>query len=526
MSTSTWSAATIGSASDGRPLIVSVGLGVRLSACASSAALYALLFPPIEGVWLAPIALAPFFWATAGASPRTAALLGAFWATLATAGTAWWLPRMLAGYFDLGPIAAHAGLAAVGLFTVAPFVAAFSAWLAWRWRRGAPSALAVGAAWALAEFARSHAPIPNPVGLVAYGAPDALLQIADLAGPWGIGALVAGSAAALARAAREGVGSRGARRALAGATAALALAALYGHARLAQDGADEHPVRVAIVQGGVAHAQGWDRTRDGSHLERYLALTRDAAAARPDLVLWPEFAVDFYLGERNAPGAHLRRTLRALDVALVTGANHYDFEGGDPRYYNSIFAIDRNGRLGGRYDKTRLLPFAESAPLGERWTADSGPYTAGTDRHPLATTAGSIGAFVCGEALFPSVARDLARAGAVLLANPSNDHWFGAAAGAEQHLRVARLRAIENRRWLLRPTTTGASAVIDPAGRVVARSRGAGPEVLVATAHRSTVVTPAQRWGDGPVLAALGIVAGSSWRGARGSRGSRKGDAE
>ena len=171
------------------------------------------------------------------------------------------------------------------------------------------------------------------------------------------------------------------------------------------------------------------------------------------------------------------------------------------------------------------MPFAESAPLGPRWTADGGPYTAGAALRPLATASGPVGAFVCGEALFPSVARDLARAGAVLLANPSNDHWFGAEAGAEQHLRVARLRAIENRRWLVRPTTTGVSAVIDPQGRVVTRSRAGGPEVLAATVRRSEEVTPVQRWGDAPVLAGCGILGFSSWRGARGSRGARKGDA-
>jgi apolipoprotein N-acyltransferase len=429
---------------------------------------------------------------------------------------------MLGGYFELGPVAAHAGLAGVGLFTVAPFHAAFASWLAWRWRRGVPSVLAVAAGWALVEFARSHAPIPNPVGLVAYGAPDALIQIADLAGPWGIGALVAASAAALARAGVTGAHDGTARRALAGAAAALALAALYGHVRLAQDRSDEAAVRVAIVQGGVAHAQG---PRDGTHLERYLALTREAAPARPELVLWPEFAVDFYLGERNAPGAYLRQTVRELDVELLTGANHYAFEPDGTRYYNSVFAIGRQGRLGARYDKTRLMPFAESAPLGARWTANGGAYTSGASPVPLATASGTVGAFVCGEALFPAVARELTRAGAVLLANPSNDHWFGAAAGAEQHLRAARLRAIENRRWLLRPTTTGVSAVIDPHGRVVARSRGAGPELLAATVHRSQAVTPVQRWGDAPVLAACGVVGVSSWRGARGSRGARKGDA-
>jgi len=517
MSTGTWTAAAIEEAR-ARPHPIELAPPARLLACAGSAALYALLFPPFDLAWLAPLVLAPFFLAIAGTRPLAAAGLGLLWATLATAGVAWWLPRMFGAYFGLGPVAAVAALLGVGLFTIGPVVASFAAWLAWRWRRGAPSALAVGAAWALAEYARSHAPIPSPWGLAAYGAAEPLTQIADLAGPWGVGALLAACAWAVARAAHEGLRSPGARRVLAGALAALLLAALYGEWRLAQRFGEGEPLRVAVVQGAVAHERGWDRSRSGANLERYLALTREAMPARPALVFWPEFALDFYLSERTAPGAHLRAQLRALGVDLVTGANRYEFAAEGTRYYNSVFAVGADGRLRGRYDKTRLMPFAESAPLGPRWAADGGPYTPGASLVPLATRAAKVGAFLCGEALFPEVARGLARAGAELLANPSNDHWFQAPAGAEQHLRAARLRAIENRRWLVRPTTTGFSAVIDPHGRVVARSGFGGAEVLSADVRRSHAVTPAQAGGDAPLLAALAIVAVSSSRGARAPR--------
>jgi apolipoprotein N-acyltransferase len=525
MTSGTWTLAAIESARPRDPsLAFEPALATRLFGCAVSAAAYGLLFPPFEVGWLAPLALAPWLWAIAGARPRVAAALGLWWSTLATAAAAWWLPHMLGAYFGLGPIAAFAGLAGVGLLTVGPFYAGFAAWLAWRWRRGPPSALAVGAAWALAEFARSHAPVTNPVALSANGAPDALTQIADLAGPWGIAALLAACAAAVARAARAGLRDAGARRALVGAAAALVLAALYGEWRLAQRFDEGDPLRVAVVQGAVVHERGGDRVGSGANLARHLELTRAAMSARPELVFWPEFAVDFYLGERTAPGAHLRAELRALGVDLVTGANHYEFADGRTRYYNSVFVVDRRGRVAGRYDKTRLVPFAESAPLGARWVAEGGPYTPGAAPLPLATGPARVGAFLCGEALFPEVARGLVQAGAELLANPSNDHWFGARAGAEQHLRAARLRAIETRRWLVRPTTTGVSAVIDPHGRVVARGGYGGAEVLTATVRRSRAVAPVQRWGEAPLLAALAIVVASSLLGARVRRRAQEGD--
>lgn len=499
-------------------------LPARLAACAGSAVLYALLFPPFELGWLAPVVLAPLFWAISGMRPLRAAALGLAWAALATAGVAWWLPRMLGAYFGLGPVASVAGLAAIGLLTVGPFVAAFAAWLAWRWRRGAPSALAVGAAWALVEFARTYAPIRSPFGLVAYGAPEPLTQLADLAGPWGIAVLLAACAMALARAAREGLRRPGARRGLAGALAALALAALYGQWRLEQRFDESEPLRVAVIQGALVKERGWDRSRAGANLERYLGLTREAMTARPALVFWPEFALDFYLSERTAPGAHLRAQLRTLGIELVTGANHYELADSGTRYYNSVFALGADGRLRGRYDKTQLVPFAESAPLGRRWVAADGSYTAGTSLRPLPADAARVGAFLCGEALFPELPRALARAGAELLANPSNDHWFGAPEGAEQQLRAARLRAIENRRWLVRPTTTGFSAVIDPHGRVVARSGFGAAEVLTAEVRRSRAVTPVQRAGDAPLGAALAIVLFSSARGVRRMRLARGGE--
>jgi len=116
---------------------------------------------------------------------------------------------------------------------------------------------------------------------------------------------------------------------------------------------------------------------------------------------------------------------------------------------------------------------------------------------------------VCAELAFPSVARELARDGAEILANPSNDAWLAPVA-AEHLLRVARLRAIENRRPLLRATPTGVSAVIDAHGAVVARSRFGAAQVLEASVRGSRAATLVQRFGDWPVGLALVVVTGST----------------
>jgi apolipoprotein N-acyltransferase len=117
-----------------------------------------------------------------------------------------------------------------------------------------------------------------------------------------------------------------------------------------------------------------------------------------------------------------------------------------------------------------------------------------------------IGAFICWEAMYPELVREFALAGAEVLANLSNDAWFGDAAPARLHLDTAALRAIENRRYLLRATATGLSAVIDPYGRTVTESRLREAEVLSATIRPSGAHTPYQRWGDAVALAALALA--------------------
>jgi apolipoprotein N-acyltransferase len=492
---------------------VGVAFGTAVAACTVSALLYGALFPPLDLGWLGMVAFAPYLWAISSLSPSRAAVCGVVWAVVATTGTAWWLPQMLGGYFGLGTLGAWLGLAGVGLFTVGPWQAAFAAWLAWRARRGAVSPFAIGAAWALTEFARAHAPIPNPVGLFAYSqVGNPIAQIADLAGPYGIAALFVATSAALVNALRTRLATPRARRSFVAVAAVLAAAVVYGEWRLTQRFDEGPPVRVAVVQGAVVRAVHWDRSTRPANLERYLSLTRSVAAAHPDLVFWPEFAVDFYLNEPTPHREKLRADLQVMGVELVTGASRFEFGDDRTHYYNSVFVVDASGRATDAYDKNRLMPFAEYSPFGDWLRGDQAIYDSGWELQPLTTSAGRVGAFICGEALFPEVARTLAAGGAEVLANPSNDYWFGDPAGAKQHLQAAVLRAVENRRWVIRPTSTGYSAVIDPGGRVVARTEFGVAATLEATVFRSSQVTPYQRLGDAPIGAALALVVWSSAR--------------
>ena len=489
------------------------------AAAVVSGALYALLLPPFEHSALAWVALVPLLWALARGGSARGAVCGLLWAATATLGVAWWFPAMLERYFALSPLTAWTGLAGLAVVVDGWPYAAFGAFVGWAARRGAANPLTIACAWGAAEWARANGPVPNPFAQIAYsqsGTPIA--QLADLAGPYGIGMLLAAVNASVAGLVAPALGGERPRARVALALASLALAFAYGEVRLQQEFGEGEDLQVAVVQGAVAREVEWDAADRDRHLDRYLDLTWRARRSAPDIVFWPEFAVDFYLREPTVQRARLLDGVRAVGADLVLGGSHYRLatEGapaGETEYLNSIFVVNARGQLRAeRYDKRRLVPFAEYGPFGDLLRGPTAIYASGGEPRLLQTSGLRLGAFICGEALYPEVARELSLRGAQLLANPSNDYWFGHPQAAAHQLQVASFRAIENRRYLVRPTSTGISAVVDPHGRALARSEAQGPELLHARLRASSTVTPYQRVGDAPVLAAAVLGVAGVWR--------------
>jgi apolipoprotein N-acyltransferase len=162
--------------------------------------------------------------------------------------------------------------------------------------------------------------------------------------------------------------------------------------------------------------------------------------------------------------------------------------------------LDPSGRMTDRYDKINLVPFGEFVPSPFGWvnriTKEIGDFSSGNRIVVFPLASHHLGAFICYESAFPDLVRQFARGGAELLVNLSNDGYFGHSAAREQHLELVRMRAAENRRWILRATNDGITATVDPAGRVWYR---APPyqELAGAVSYRYlTNVTPYTRYGD------------------------------
>lgn len=461
-----------------------------------SAALYSASFPPVAITWLAWIALVPLFAVVAQLTVRGAAAAGLLWGVLAAYGCGWVLPGMVASYFGMPAAVGWLVFGVVSTLLAGIYFAAFSAWVAWLARERMCGALTVAAGWIVCELGRASLIVGNPWAMLGYSQIDhgALIQVADLGGPYLPTFVIAAVNAVLASLLVPELRGRRPRASAVGAALALAATLGYGAARLSEPLDGEPPVTVAVVQSGHARDYRWRPEFRREGLDDYLALTRGATAFAPALVVWPENAISFYLQEETAERKQLLAAADELGVEIVVGGPSYHSSEDGVRYRNSVYLI-RSGRLAGRYDKTRLVPLAEADTLGDLWAREQA-YEPGSATSSLRSSIGLLGTFICFEAMYPELVRRFSAGGAAVLLNLSNDDWFGHPSAARHHLDFARMRAVESRRWLLRATTTGYSAIVDPWGRVVAGSGFGEPAILSARVTPRRGLTPYQRFGD------------------------------
>jgi apolipoprotein N-acyltransferase len=489
---------------------VGVGTPAAFALAALSGMAYAAGFPPLSWSMAPWLALAPLLVACAVLTPLRAAIAGMCWTATAAVGVASFVPTMLSRYFGLAPVPGWLATVAIAGGLHGVYVSGYAAWVAWLAQRRAANPVLLAGGWLACEFARAHGGLGCPWALTAYSQMGwrPLIQIADLAGPYGIGMLVAGVNACAAAWLMPALRGRRPRLAAATIAAALVGVCLYGQWRLGQTFGDGAAVRVAVVQGGDPPAQPSTRA---ARLARYVALTTGGADAAVGLIVWPEYALETYLQEASPTRDAVLRLADEARADLILGGPHYVPSPSGTRYHNSAYLV-RDGRVAARYDKHRLVPFAEDDRLGRLLGDTTTGYSPGTGAFVLPATALRVGTLLCVEAMFPDLVRQAVGQGAEVLVNLSNDAWFGDPEPARHQLEIATLRAVENRRYLVRAAATGFSAVIDPYGRTLAQSEFNASQVLDATVHASHARTPYQRWGDAFAWVVIAGVAGASLR--------------
>lgn len=452
-----------------------------------SAALFAAAFPPLRLRALAWVALVPLFLSLRGAGTPMRLALAWLWTLAMAYLLGHWMPPAIATYYQQPWAVGVAFFFACATVTAGVYYMAFAA----AWDRlwadaGMSRPLVIAAAWTATELARgrlltgSPVFIGNPWALFGYSQAghDALVQIASLTGVYGIAFVLVAVNAGLAQcvaAWSTGTSRRRAGAALACACVPAATALAWGHAALPAPDPSFAGTPVAVVQPDLDVGSQWRREFYGANLDRLLALTREAAARyHPRVVFWPEAAFTFMVGEEPGYRASIARTLRVLDVELVAGGPR---ERGQPGagVLNSVFVLSPAGEVRAVYDKQYLVPFAEYFPFAQldllrRRFERARVFVAGGPPTLLPTAAGRAGIVTCNEAMLPEVAAARVAAGAEYLVNPSNDSWVDDPTYAALQFDIVALRSVEQRRWLVRASTAGPSALVDPWGRVRGRT--------------------------------------------------------
>lgn len=501
-----------------------------LVALAAGAAL-AGSFAPLSLWPLAVICPAVLMWLWQDATPREGAWLGLlFNAGTFSAGTYWLLLSLPLG----GAPIWLALLLMLGLTGIMALYHSALGYCAARWLPSSGalrSLVALPAAWLLVEWWRGWFLSGFSWLSLGYSQTDSpLAGLAPVAGVYGVSAALLLSAAGLVTLVNGTKWTR---------LAALAVllvpwaagAALRGVSWTRPAGG---PVSVAIAQGAIPQDEKWLEANRQATLDLYEKLTSQALGNA--LIVWPESAPADTANDLLPYLTHIYRDAHAHGSALVMGILRA--EGGvsdsDPvRYYNSVLALDDTVSW---YDKHHLVPFAEFFPVPQfvrSWMRlMSLPYSDFTPgaayQPPLEAAHLRLGTTVCYEDAYGSAMLEaLRRGGADALVNVTNDAWFDHSSARHLHFQVARMRALEQGRYLIRATNDGISAVIGPHGEVVARASEFRPVVLVSKVTPMAGLTPYAYVGNWLIvtLAALALACGLTvrndrlWRTRSGSAG-------
>jgi apolipoprotein N-acyltransferase len=234
-----------------------------------------------------------------------------------------------------------------------------------------------------------------------------------------------------------------------------------------------------LLQENLSVGAGTQQVSRDAMLASFAALSqhpdypRDASATAPNIILWPESPASFF--DSDSIYQTFMEKLAQSDATpiladdLGLGPRNPD---GTYSLYNSATLFRENGTYGGRYDKMHLVPFGEYVPYKPLFffaghLLDGLPFIPGTQRVVFDDGRRKYGVFICYESIFGDEVRQFVQQGAQVLVNLSDDGWYGDSSAPWEHLDMARMRAIENNRWLLRSTNTGVTASIDPYGRVI-----------------------------------------------------------
>jgi apolipoprotein N-acyltransferase len=485
---------------------MSLSRTVRLLLALASGVALAMAYPsfniPLLG-WIAPALLIV---AVLGVRPRFAFFLGWLQGAACYGLSLPWFYTVMRQYGPLPVIQAGAVFALV-IVATSLFHAAFAAAIAWLGKFSLGRAcLAAPFLWVTMEFAMMHLPaIGFPWNLLGYVAAGNLVfvQLTAITGIFGLSLVVAAYNALAAWIVLEmSMHKKAGMTIWIGANAMLIVISGAGPRYVPQARAD-HVAH--LVQTNFPVSNGYPSNWMQVHapeMDELETISVGAAQKTPGIVVWPEVPAPFSLQDGNFQARAVQIARGAGNGFLVGVIDWKPLGNGERGANNSAALLGPDGALDFMYDKIHLVPFSEYVPW-RNWlffardlTGLIGDFQHGSQYKVGNFSGGPFSVYICYEAIFPNEIRRFTLAGSQLFVNISDDGWFGGSGAPEQHLAMARVRAVENRRWLLRDTNDGITVSVDPYGRIAARLPADIRGELDAPYAFRADLTAYARWGD------------------------------
>ena len=487
---------------------------IRILLASISGVLFALSFPNAAIGWLAFIALLPLVIAIAKARSAWEAFFeGWLSQTIAWLMMVPWVIRVMSHYGGLPEVTGI--LIFVAMCLILGLYGGLFAAIVKRLRLGARFGpwLLVPLAWAAVEYARTYLLSGFPWNLLATAIVDytPLIQIDRFGGPYFVGALILVPMAIVAWWITQRPPSIA--RVLAGGAIGILALTWWGTglvaSKLIARQSDAPVMTAALLQPNISQEMRWDDANVMAIYQRMIAMTEEAADHGANVVIWPESTVPLSFTETHFYKDAIEQISRERRIDIILGSVATD-PARPNRLWNSAFLIS-NGVTIGHYDKIRLVPFGEYVPLrrvlffAEKLVHAVGQFEFGTNDFPLAGKM-KYGLAICYEIVYPQIPREQIRHGGEVLVTITNDAWYDGTAAPAQHLWQARLRAIEDDRYLLRAGTTGISAFVDPAGQIHESLPMGRTGIIYARFQSRTSTTPYVRLGDWFAWASVVVV--------------------
>ncbi|MEI7816837.1 MAG: apolipoprotein N-acyltransferase [Desulfuromonadales bacterium] len=441
-----------------------------------SGILIALSFPDPGISFLAWIALIPLLIALEDSTPRVAFRIGLTCGVTSYAFILYWLNIVFVRYGHL-PWSVSIPIYLLLVLWLAMFYGLSACIARIGERIGIKAAFTLPVAWVALDFIRSFLFSGFAWAMLGHSQFRTLplIQIADIAGVYGITLLIVLANIVLYRALRA-VSGAGIPYPVKSAALLLLLligTLFYGFNRLYEPEAPQSkPLRVALIQGNIPQDVKWSPEFRQHTVDTYERLTRTASKEGVDLIVWPESAVPFFFQDEPLQAERLRNLARETKACLLFGSPAHELRNGRSTFLNSAFMLSPKGETVGRADKMHLVPLGEYIPLGNILTfinklvVGIGDFSPGEKAVTLDTGSTKLGVQVCYEIIFPELARQYVQSGARVLVAITNDAWFGRSSAPYQHLAISIFRAIETRTPLIRAANTGVTAIVDQNGHI------------------------------------------------------------